>query len=197
MATIKFLYTNRFKPKLFTLAFVKTWAKRVLLLPNLCSVNFRWYRLSWAGAHLDVTSEIGLVKINGDNSKLSIGAYSTIGRVEIALHDNVIIGNNVCINDGVILLTASHDINDREWKHKKGKIIIEDYAWIASNAIVLPNVIIGKGAIIGAGAVVSKSVPPFSIVVGNPMKILEKKRNDDLCYNPCEFLALNNAWING
>ena len=57
----------------------------------------------------------------------------------------------------------------------KGDIIIEDDVWIGSNSIVLSGVKIGRGSIIGAGSVVTKSVPAYSIVVGNPAKVIKKR----------------------
>jgi maltose O-acetyltransferase len=150
-----------------------------------------------SGAIIDEQAEIGEITARGDKKNLFIGAFSFLGRVEIGLHEKVWIGNYVCINDGVILLTASHDLFDPEWKHKKAPIIIEDYAWIATNAIILPGVKIGKGAVIGAGAVVSKDVPEFHVAVGNPAQYKARQRITNLSYNPCEFLAANMAWLKG
>jgi acetyltransferase-like isoleucine patch superfamily enzyme len=53
-------------------------------------------------------------------------------------------------------------------------IIIEDDAWIGFNSIILKGVTIGKGSIVGAGSVVTKSVPPWTIVGGNPAKIIRE-----------------------
>jgi maltose O-acetyltransferase len=47
---------------------------------------------------------------------------------------------------------------------------VGDRAWIGYRAIVLPGVSIGEGAVVGAGAVVSRDVPPFTIVAGNPAR---------------------------
>jgi len=55
-----------------------------------------------------------------------------------------------------------------------GSIEIETNCWMGSGARILKNVVIGRGSIIGAGAVVTKSVPPFSVVVGNPGRILKR-----------------------
>ena len=113
------------------------------------------------------------------------------------LHDVVEIGSNVCINDGVRILTATHDVNDPDWKHIKKRIVIEDYAWIATDAILLPGVTIGRGAVVGAGAVVSKSVLSGVVVAGNPARETGKIRPENLRYNACEFLAANRAWLVG
>ncbi|MDD5360373.1 MAG: CatB-related O-acetyltransferase [Sulfurovaceae bacterium] len=57
----------------------------------------------------------------------------------------------------------------------KGDIIIEDDVWIGSNSVILSGVKIGRGSIIGAGSVVTKSIPAYSIVAGNPATIIKKR----------------------
>jgi maltose O-acetyltransferase len=195
MASLKYLWNNRVKFKWFSKAFFKCWAKRFLTFFELIKYNKRKKKLINNGAQIAETAEIGIATINGKKDNLSIGDFSTLGRVEIALHDKVTIGKYVCINDGVVILSASHDVLDPLWQHKKAPIFIGDYAWIATNAIILPGVNIGKGAVVGAGAVVSKNVKDYAIVIGNPAKEITKKRIDTLNYNPCEFLATNNAWL--
>lgn len=195
MASFKYLWCNRAKSLTFSKLFFIRWGKRLLTLHKVFSNNIRRIKLVRQGANIDETAEIGKAKIGGKKTNLIIGKFSFIGRVEIALHDHVTIGDYVCINDGVLLLSASHDVLDPKWQHKKAPIEIGDYAWIATNAIILPGVKIGKGAIVGAGAVVSKDVVDFSIVTGNPAKEIPKKRTKVLNYNPCEFLAANNAWL--
>jgi acetyltransferase-like isoleucine patch superfamily enzyme len=62
-----------------------------------------------------------------------------------------------------------------DWKNiKMADIIIEDKVWIGFNVIILKGVKIGEGAVIGAGSVVTKDVPPYHIVAGNPAKIIKK-----------------------
>jgi acetyltransferase-like isoleucine patch superfamily enzyme len=58
-------------------------------------------------------------------------------------------------------------------QNKNRKVIIEDDVWIGTNVTILPSVKICSGAIIGAGAVVTKDVPPYAIVAGNPAKVLK------------------------
>jgi maltose O-acetyltransferase len=195
MASLRYLWKNRIKHSPFSKSFIISWAKRLLTFPELVKNNRRRKKLINNGANIAETAEIGIVNINGRKANLSIDDFSTLGKVEIALHDKVSIGKYVCINDGVIILSASHDVSDPLWRHKKAPISIGDYAWIATNAIILPGVTIGKGAVVGAGAVVSKDVKEYSIVTGNPAKEIEKKRTEVLNYNPCEFLATNNAWL--
>jgi maltose O-acetyltransferase len=52
-------------------------------------------------------------------------------------------------------------------------VIIEDNVWIGARVIILPGVTIGKGSTIGAGAVVSKNIPPYSVAVGNPARVVK------------------------
>jgi acetyltransferase-like isoleucine patch superfamily enzyme len=197
MAGISYLWNNRAKFPMGSKAFFKAWAKRLLLLDELYIRNRRRSILLGQGADIASTAEIGIVKVDGKRSNLAVASFTSIGRVEFALHDKIQIGAYVCVNDGVKLLTASHDISTPTWPHVKAPIIIEDYAWIATNAIILPGVTIGRGAVVGAGAVVSKSVPAGAIVAGNPAKEILKKRSEELEYNPCAFLAVNNAWLKG
>ena len=57
-------------------------------------------------------------------------------------------------------------------KHVSGPIRIEDGAWIGAGAIILAGVTVGQKSIVGAGAVVTRDVPPYAIVAGNPAKVL-------------------------
>lgn len=60
-------------------------------------------------------------------------------------------------------------------------LVIEDDVWIGHYAVILPNCkYIGRGAIIGAGAIVTKDVPPYSIVAGNPARLLRKRFEPDV-----------------
>lgn len=61
----------------------------------------------------------------------------------------------------------------------KGKIIIGDDVWIGTDAFIMPGVTIGKGAIVGACAVVTKDVPPYAIVTGNPASIIKYRFDEE------------------
>ncbi len=197
MAGFKYLWKNRAKFPIGSINFFRGWGKRLFSFPELLSRNFRRSSLTNKGARIAETAEIGKAEIKGPAKLLSIGKETFLGRVKIALYDEVIIGERVCINDGVEILTASHDVADPEWKHVKSKIIIEDYVWIGTGAMILPGVVLGRGSVVGARAVVSKSVPSNAIVVGNPARAVNRGRCDELNYNPCEFLAANRAWLMG
>lgn len=104
----------------------------------------------------------------GDNSSLNMYVY-----LDAALSP-IIIGNNVTISPNVMLFTGGLLYEARTKKHFGKGIIIEDNVWIASGAIILSDVKIGKNSVIGAGAVITKDVPPNSVAVGVPAKVIKK-----------------------
>ena len=54
--------------------------------------------------------------------------------------------------------------------------VIEDDVWVGARALILPGVKIGKGSVIAAGSVVAKNVEPYSIVAGNPAKLIRSRK---------------------
>lgn len=62
----------------------------------------------------------------------------------------------------------------------KGDTVIENDVWIGQNSVILPGVHIGDGAIIGANSVVGSDVPPYTKVVGNPARAIQKRFDDEL-----------------
>ena len=140
------------------------------------------------GANSRIMGQLFLFDADGE---ISVGKDCFVGgdtriwsskRIEIG--DRVLIAHNVNIHDCI-----SHPL-DSEIRHKafvdfsnttrfsdvdlKAKeIIIEDDVWIGFNCIILKGVRIGKGAIIGAGSVITKDVPAYAVVVGNPPEIVK------------------------
>jgi len=115
-------------------------------------------------------------------SKLVIGNEVSLNYnvLIIADHGEIIIGNNVLIGPYSVLRSSGHnykktDIPISKQGHIKGKITIGDDVWLGSHVVILPNVSIGKSSIIGAGSVVTKDIPPFSIAVGNPAKVIKSR----------------------
>ncbi|WP_433971321.1 CatB-related O-acetyltransferase [Tunturiibacter lichenicola] len=62
----------------------------------------------------------------------------------------------------------------------RGDVVIGNDVWVGSGAVILSGITIGDGAIIGARAVVSRNVPPYSVVVGNPARVVRKRFTDDV-----------------
>lgn len=92
---------------------------------------------------------------------------------------DLVIGNNVDIAQEVNIWTAQHDYNDDNYSGTTGKVVIEDYVWLASRVTILPGVHIHKGAVVASGAIVTKDVPENAIVGGIPAKIIG--------YRKCNF----------
>jgi acetyltransferase-like isoleucine patch superfamily enzyme len=189
------LWKHRDRPAPFSTPWLKAWAKRLLQGPMLVKQAFYHLRLRMAGAQVaGKTFFSEPSRISGDLTRLSVGEGSFIGRAELAVHDQMSIGRNVCINDGARLLTASHDVSDPHWGRVTRPVVVHDHVWIAVDAIILPGVTLGRGAVVGAGAVVTRDVPECGIVVGNPARLLDKKRVSSLEYSPVSHLALFTAW---
>lgn len=111
------------------------------------------------------------------NKNLKIGDNSSIGSYKLDTRSPIKIGKNVIISNDSEIITTSHYIDSPEWEHKNYGIEIQDYAWIASNVLILPSCRrIGYGAVIGAGAVVVKDVPPMAVVGGNPTRIIKERK---------------------
>jgi len=92
------------------------------------------------------------------------------------------IGDWVSIGPGVQIMahsgTSPFHRATGAYRQPPKKVIIEDGAWIASGAIILPGVRIGRGAIVAAGAVVSRDVPPWTMVAGNPARVIQKLKTE-------------------
>ena len=195
--SIQFLWRNRQKAAVLSKHWWKLWAKRILNLPSLIATELRVFRLTACGCRIGELTTISASSISGRKQLLSIGSGTAIGRIQIELHAEVTIGDRAVINDGVTILTASHLTNDASWRRITAAVVIEDYAWVAVGATILPGVRIGRGAVIGAHTVVSRDVAPYSIAVGNPARITSKRRPEELCYLPTASIAAYEAWLGG
>jgi len=164
-------------------------------MPALFRFSWRLLSLRRSGVKIGEGTILSPIRIAGKSQLLGIGRNSFIGRADIQLQANVEIGSNVCINDGVRLITASHDVRDSHWKLFARPIRIGDYAWIATGATILPGVTIGRGAVVGAFAVVAKDVSDYTVVTGNPASIRENIRCRELNYSPTDFIACRAAWL--
>lgn len=189
------LWRTRARPPLGGKLWWKCWLKRARLLPLALRQVYHHASLRSQGAQIDPSSFFSdSGQIVGRLDLLSVESDTFVGRVEIAVHARVQIGSRVCINDGARLLSATHDTSDPAWGTKASPIVIGDYAWVCTGAIILPGVTIGRGAVIGAGAVITRDIPDYKIAVGNPARILEKERVQSLTYSPTAKLAFFEAW---
>ncbi|MCW7551384.1 acyltransferase [Endozoicomonas gorgoniicola] len=113
---------------------------------------------------------------------LKIGDNSGVG-INYEIQSNVEIGKNVMMGPEVVIYTENHNTARTDTPMmdqgmmKVRRVIIEDDVWIGRRVIILPGVKVGKGSILGAGSVVAKNVPEFSVVVGNPGKVIKSRLN--------------------
>lgn len=128
---------------------------------------------------------------------VSVGKY-TYGPLEVHSwgeeNEKLVIGNYVSIASGVkFLLGGNHLIDtfstypfrvmvmgEKREAWSKGAIIIEDDVWIGMDAMILSGVKVGQGAVIAARSVVTKDIPPYAVVVGNPARIIKYRFNEEL-----------------
>jgi acetyltransferase-like isoleucine patch superfamily enzyme len=122
---------------------------------------------------------------DGDYSfpNIYLGHDVTLGMrpVLMAALSEIHIGNHVMFGPEVIVIGGGHNttvpgrfmtqVQEKTGNEDLG-VVIEDDVWVGTRAVILRGVTIGRGAVIGAGAVVTKSVPPYAIVAGNPARVV-------------------------
>jgi acetyltransferase-like isoleucine patch superfamily enzyme len=111
----------------------------------------------------------------GYDSTVNFGCYLDNRR-------GIYIGNNVGIAHNTKIYTLGHKLDDPMFCTEGSSVKICDHVFIFSNCLIMPGVTIHEGAIVLAGSVVTKDVEPFTIVGGNPAKLI-RERSKDLNYN--------------
>ena len=192
---IGYLWSRRSRKPLFSGEWAVAWAKRMLSMPAILLAVVARARATGAGMQVGELSAVRPLRLTGKRTLMSVGERSVVGQATIALHAKLTIGSRVVINDGVTILTASHRTDSPQWESVAKDVVIEDYAWIAVGATILPGVRVGRGAVVGAFAVVTSDVPPYQIVVGNPATSTGRTRPKELDYDPVMGLAFVRAWL--
>ncbi len=109
--------------------------------------------------------------------KLVIGDYSWIGEdVWIDNLEQVIIGSNVCISQGAMLLTGNHDYKKSSFDLITREITLEDGVWIGAKSIVGPGVRCGSHSILAVGSFTSKDLEAYGIYQGNPANKIRERQ---------------------
>nr|WP_321573709.1 acyltransferase [Nocardioides sp. Kera G14] len=138
----------------------------------------------------------GWIASDRAGSEVKIGTNTYVGSSRIVCASSVTIGNDVLISWGCTLddhhshavrwAHRSLDVRDeyrgrpKDWTNVKvAPIVVNDKAWIGFNSIILAGVTIGEGAVIGAGSVVTRDVPPYTIVGGNPARVIREIEETD------------------
>ncbi|NOI82722.1 acyltransferase [Vibrio tubiashii] len=116
-----------------------------------------------------------------DNPQLIVGSNVDIGwQSTFAIGHKIVIGDNVRIAGRAFLFGYSGHSLDAAMRAKGfgdldcdvGDIILENDVWLGTNVTVCPNVTIGEGTIVGTGSVVTKDLPPYVVVAGNPARVI-------------------------
>lgn len=105
---------------------------------------------------------------------LKIGKNVFINKNCLAMaRGGITIEDNVMLAENVQLISNNHDVYDRQVLTCK-PVLIKEGAWIGAGATILPGVCIGKYAVVGACSVVTKDVPDYAVVVGNPAHVVKE-----------------------
>lgn len=132
-------------------------------------------------------------------SKFIISPHGEKGRFIMKKHSGAA--------QGLTVITGNHSIEPdvKKWMrdeldNRVGDteldVIVEEEVWIGANVTLLPGVVIGRGSIVGAGSVIRKSIPRYSVVFGNPAKVIGFKYTPDQIEEHERFLYPESEWSN-
>lgn len=158
-------------------------------------IIFNYKKSKWRSLNIHNSTVLGF---DTDISKIKVGnsSYGQINVYEFGIAGEILnIGNYVSIaKDVTFILGGNHQISTftsyplkamlmKKDHHfdavTKGPIVVEDECWIGFGVTILSGVTIGRGSVIAAGAVVTKNVPAYSIVGGNPARIIKAKHSEN------------------
>jgi acetyltransferase-like isoleucine patch superfamily enzyme len=149
------------------------WSQLFSLIPGLTGVYLRraFYRLVLPGCGRDICISFGSV-FSHPTAQIGSNVYVGVGCMlgDVTLEDDVLVGSHVSIINGRRQHgTERIDVPVRDQPGEYPRVVIGRDSWIGDRAIVTANV--GMHCVVGAGAVVTKPIPDFAIVVGNPANI--------------------------
>jgi acetyltransferase-like isoleucine patch superfamily enzyme len=128
------------------------------------------------------------IRFEASGGEIWIGSRSFIGRSNLVCYRSITIGDDVIMSWGITIV--DHDSHGIDWANRRddvrewgqgrknwehvahAPVVIADKAWIGFNVSILKGVTVGEGAVIGACSVVTRDVAPYSVVVGNPARVV-------------------------
>ncbi|MGQ0684290.1 acyltransferase [Bradyrhizobium sp.] len=130
------------------------------------------------------------IRFEDRGGEIKIGDRTYVGKSNLVCYRSIVIGDDVIMSWGITI--TDHDSHSLDWAHRRNDVLdwgkgskdwshvahapvaIGDKAWIGFNVSILKGVTIGEGAVVGACSVVTRDVPPHSVVVGNPARVVRK-----------------------
>lgn len=117
---------------------------------------------------------------------VSIGSGASINShvfIDAGANGEIVIGENTLVGPFTVMRAEDHCYDSPEkliclQGHKPGRIILEEDCWICAHVIITRDVTVGKGSVIGANSVVTHDIPPFSVAVGVPAKVIKTRGRD-------------------
>ena len=151
-----------------------------------------WRRINSAAGNRLVVGQQSIVLANirfeDVGGSVRIGDRCFIGKSDLVCYRSIDIRDDVIMSWGITI--TDHDSHSLDWQHRKddvlewhsgrkdwsrvanAPVVIESKVWIGFNVNILKGVTIGEGAVVGAGSVVTRNVAPFSVVAGNPARLI-------------------------
>lgn len=138
--------------------------------------RFRVILLRAFGAKIDLTCSINRKARIEQPWNLTMGYQSSLDEgVWLRCTDKITMGMHCIISHDVEMTPGSHDVNAADFHQITAPIVLHDNVWVAARAFIHKGVTIGEGAVISSCAVVVSQVPPWSIVTGNPARVIGKR----------------------
>lgn len=144
------------------------------------SIGLKYRRLLAQQIIKECGKEVNIERHAQFNNNIHLGDYSGIGS-RCHIGGNTYIGDHVMMGPEVVVYTQNHcmertDVTmDQQGFQPVEPVYIGNDVWIGRRVIILPGVSIGDGCVIGAGAVVAKDIPPYSVAVGNPTRVIKRR----------------------
>jgi galactoside O-acetyltransferase len=130
------------------------------------------------------------IDFDGREGRVQIGDRCFIGASHLVCREKITLGDDVIISWGVTVV--DHNSHSLDWEHRRNDVtdwargekdwrhvdirpvVIHDKVWIGFGASILKGVIIGEGAVVGAGSMVTRDVPAYTVVAGNPARPIKR-----------------------